>query len=121
LFLRSSWDEDATWLGYSEGEFQLFTNGKVTAAGARPAFTSIRLGDAAVFAVSGSPPSRLEASDVSQVFLVGLRPGAAYEVEIGGEKKRVQAADAGGILELRVSRQRSVAIRLRESGRPAVQ
>jgi hypothetical protein len=28
LFLRSSWNEDATWLGYFDGELQLFENGE---------------------------------------------------------------------------------------------
>ena len=43
LFIRSSWDESARWLGYFDGELQLFENGNVTHAE-----SGDRIGDDAV-------------------------------------------------------------------------
>jgi len=33
IFARTSWDDDATWLGYFEGHLQLFKDGKFNRCG----------------------------------------------------------------------------------------
>ncbi len=121
LFLRSSWNPDATWLGYLEGQLQIFQRGELKIVTGQPSLQPIRLGDAAVFVVSGSPAIRIDDPAVRVAFLIGLRPGAGYEVAIEGEKKRTETADPGGILEIKPPEKAGVAIRLRESSRPPAQ
>ncbi len=86
LFLRSSWDEDATWLGYFEGELQVFAKDGLKIIRQQPASKPIRLGDAAVVMASGASPIQLDGMDVRAIYLLGLRPGAAYEIR--GAKRR---------------------------------
>jgi hypothetical protein len=121
LFLRSNWDEDATWLGYLEGELQVYQQGELRIVTRQPASRPIRVGDAAVFLVSGSSIVQVDDPSVSVAFLIGLQPGADYEVEISGEKKRNAAPDPGGILALALPERAGVAIRFRRSSRPAAQ
>ena len=121
LFLRSSWDTDATWLGYLEGQLQVFQEGELKIVTGQPASQAIRVGDAAVFVVSGSPTIRVDDPAVRVAFLIGLRPGADYEVAMDGEKKHTETADPGGILEITTPEEDGVVIRLRESSRPAAQ
>jgi hypothetical protein len=121
LFLRSSWDTDATWLGYLEGQLQIFQQGELKIVTGQPASQLIRLGDAAVFVGSGSPTIRVDDPAVRVAYVIGLRPGAGYEVAIVGEKKHTETADPGGILEIKTPEEDGVVIRLRESSRPAAQ
>jgi hypothetical protein len=115
LFLRSSWDEDATWLGYLEGELQIYQQGALKIVTGQPAFKPVRLGDAAVFLVSGAAAVRVDEPAVRVAFLLGLRPGTTYEIGIEGQKKRTETADPGGILELALPEKAGVEIRLQEA------
>lgn len=121
LFLRSSWDQDATWLGYLEGQLQVFQRGELKIVAVQPASEPIRLGDAAVFLVSSVPAIKVDDPAVRVAFLIGLRPGETYDVAIEGEKKRTETADPGGILEITLPEKAGVVIRLRESSRPPAQ
>ncbi len=119
LFVRSSWDDDATWLGFFDGELQVFTKDGLKIVKQQPASKPIRLGDVAVFEASGATTLRLEESEVQRVFLLGLRPGASYEVKVADSKPTRETADPGGIVQVSLEPEASIVIRLRELPRSA--
>jgi hypothetical protein len=125
LLVRSSWDEDATWLGYGvftdSKDAQLFKDGKRLLL--RPGNPPVRLGPVQVaFAPHGmkfetgwfeQPPAE-EAKPVEQVaFVLGLEPGRKYDVEVDDEEMFELTADEGGILELRFPPNRKAGVRVK--------
>jgi hypothetical protein len=114
LFVRSSWDEDATWLGYFDGELQVFTKDGLSIVKQQPSSKPLRLADVAVIAASGATSYRLEATDLWHVFLFGLRPGSSYEVRVGDAKPLRDTADPGGILHISLEPEASVQLRIKE-------
>ena len=48
LFARTSWDEDATWLGYFDGHLQLFRDGKIETLKAGAATEPVHVGEAVI-------------------------------------------------------------------------
>jgi hypothetical protein len=115
LFMRSSWDQDATWFGYLDGELQVFDKGGLKTVTGQPASKPIRLADAAVYVLGAASSYRVSPPDVGVVFFVGLRPGAGYTVEVEGAKRLTATADAGGILKVDLAERPGAAIRLRLS------
>jgi hypothetical protein len=112
LFIRSSWDDGATWFGAFGGVTQLFADGKLQQPGSGP----LSLEQAVVcFAKAGDRFTVKPGEDEDAVFIVGLGPRKAYEVEIDDEEMYEAQADAGGILELEVPKGKAVGIRLREA------
>jgi len=118
LFVRSSWDEDATWLGYFGGELQVFTKEGLTIVKQQPASGPILLGDTAVVVATGVSTLHLQEADLKHVFLLGLRPGVDYEVRVGDEVASQQTADPGGILAISPEPNQELRICLRERTRP---
>ncbi len=118
LFVRSSWDETATWLGYFDGEMQLFKEGKVTVLNPRISSGPIALDEAVVF--FGQPATKFDVTVKAEeeVFVVALKPRQAYEIEVDDEEMREQHSDPGGILSLDLPSGVKVGVRLREVQRP---
>jgi hypothetical protein len=114
LFVRSGWDEDATWLGYFDGELQVFTKDGLNIVKQQPSSKPLRLGDVAVIAASGATSFRLEAADLWHVFMLGLRPGSNYEVKVGDAKPVQDTADSGGILHISLEPEAFLLIKLKE-------
>lgn len=112
LFARSSWDASATWFGYFDGTMQLFEDGKARTLEPQPAPLSI---DQAVicFAQSAQRWSVKLGEEEDAVFLVGLTPRRAYEIEIDDEEMFEAETDAGGILSLTLIKGREMGIRIR--------
>lgn len=99
LYLRSSWDDDAQWAGYADRRLETFDQGEPRTLPLRPGGKPLRIGGALVLV--GSSPMRFNASgEVTAVYVVGLRPGGRYEVEVDDEEMREELADRGGILAL---------------------
>jgi hypothetical protein len=117
LFARSTWDASATWFGYYDGVMQLFQDGKLSNVTPRPEPLSI---DQAVicFAHSAQQWSVKLGEDEDVVFLVGLKPRAAYEIEIDDEEMYEASADAGGILPLTLIKGKEMGIRIRPVAAP---
>ncbi|HEX4138651.1 MAG TPA: hypothetical protein VHY84_28835 [Bryobacteraceae bacterium] len=117
LFVRSSWEDDAAWLGFFGGQLQLFKEGEVTRMDPKATREPLDL-DAAVvlfareskrFVIPGAAAQKQkgakearEADDsvFADVFIVGLDPKRAYHVEIDGEEMIEETADPGGIVSL---------------------
>lgn len=111
LFIRSSWDDGASWFGAWDGVTQFFADGKLQPPGTAP----LSLDQAVVcFAKAGDRFTVKPGEDEDAVFVVGLVPRKAYRVEVDDEEMIEAQADPGGILELQVPKGKTVGIRLRE-------
>ncbi len=106
LFVRSSWEDDAVWVGFFGGQLQLFRDGEVTLVNPATAREPVDVEAAIVFFARESKqflvPGR--AGDAKEndgaVFIVGLDPKRSYHVEIDGEEMIEETADPGGIVYL---------------------
>ncbi|HWE48895.1 MAG TPA: hypothetical protein VG273_03855 [Bryobacteraceae bacterium] len=106
LYVRSSWDDDASWIGFFKGQLQLFQNGSVTRIDPQLSREPLDIDAAVVFFARNSkrfqtPAPRVAEADASNVFMVGLERGRPYHVEIDGEEMVEETADPGGIIFLR--------------------
>ena len=113
LFVRSTWDESAAWLGTVEGEVQLFRNGRVAVLDPQSASAPLALTEALVFFARGGPRFKAQLVAGEHVFVLGLKPGAHYQVEVDDEEVREEAADRGGILPVDLPPKAETGFRLR--------
>jgi hypothetical protein len=115
LYLRSSWDDDAVWLGSRPGRAEVFRDGKRYTLGARARASAIDIGDASV--VTGAIPLRLDraADQPPNVFVIGLAPNTLWAVEVDDEELAELRSDPGGILGVYSTRKDARTIRI---GRP---
>jgi hypothetical protein len=114
FFARTSWDEDAAWIGYFDGHLQLFRDGKLQALGT--ASTSLRIGDAVV---TGAPAASADGmvrfkAETEDTFLLGLEPKAVYDIEIDDEELAEGSADAGGTLLVTLPPETEAGVRIRK-------
>ncbi|MGQ9634165.1 MAG: hypothetical protein ACUVXB_07940 [Bryobacteraceae bacterium] len=98
LFARSSWNPDATWLGYLDGELQVFDPDGRKIVTAQPPSKPIQLGGAAVYVVQGQPPGKIQLPAADAVFFIGLKPETDYTVEMESSKRFTETTDRAGIL-----------------------
>ncbi len=99
LYLRSSWDDDAQWVGYADRRLETFDQGEPRTLPLKPGGQPLHIGEALVL-VGSSPMRYSAAEDVAAVYVVGLRPGGRYDLEVDDEEMREESADRGGILAL---------------------
>ncbi len=59
LFVRSAWEDDASWIGFFEGQLQLFENGSVTRVDPHLVHEPMDIEEATVFFASGSKKFRV--------------------------------------------------------------
>jgi hypothetical protein len=116
LYVRSTWEDDAQWLGFFGGQLQLFGNGELKHIDPQSAHEPMDLEEATVFFARNAdqfrvpprkPPAPSQDADpedtadpmpVDDVFILGLRPGAPYHVEVDGEGMFEASSDPGGIV-----------------------
>ncbi len=113
LFLRSSWEEDATWIGYFDGELQLFENGEAKILSPEKDKKPLFLNDAVVLQGPAARRFALDNPEAKLVFVTGLAPKQRYEVEVDDEEMREEATDGGGILRFTVVPRPRLGIRVR--------
>ena len=103
VLVRSSWDEDATWLGYINGEAQVFDAGAIK--GLKATIAPVILGEHAVLqARPDGARFSVRADDPHNWFLLGLKPRAVFDIETDDEGMRDERSDRGGILALQFRR-----------------
>jgi len=116
LFVRSSWDEDATWFGLYQGEAQVFRDGHITVlkqtAASSAQTPKVPVGDTAII-VLGRSGVRFSSS-LATVFVIGLKPRHNYEVEVDDEEMTDLETDLGGTLQIGVPKDQETGIRIRE-------
>jgi len=116
LFVRSSWEDDAAWVGFFGGQLQLFKDGGVTRVDPKAAREPLDIDAAIVFFARESKSFVVPHAGVSKenaapgqddakendaaVFIVGLDPRRAWHVEIDGQEMIEEESDPGGIIYL---------------------
>lgn len=98
LYVRSSWEDDASWAGFFDGQLQLFRDGQVTAMNPEISREPLDLDEATLFFGRDNQKFRLPEKELHDAFIVGLKPNKAYQVEIDDEEMWEMTADPGGIL-----------------------
>jgi hypothetical protein len=101
VFARTSWDEDAKWLGYFDGHLQLFRDGKIETLKPGAATEPVQVGGALILSAREKDAARFRA-DTEAVFVLNLTPRARYEVEIDDQELREEETDIGGTLVLAI-------------------
>lgn len=101
LYVRSSWEDSAQWLGFVDGQLQLFKDGKITMLNPEITREPLDLEEAVVFFGKTAHRFQTPSKEVVDVFIVGLEPKRAYQVEIDAQEMREDRSDPGGILYLK--------------------
>ncbi len=112
VFARTSWDEDATWIGYFEGHLQLFTDGKIQSLRAGAKTKPVRIGDAELIDAESRDAARFRA-EAEAVFVLNLTPRATYDVEVDDEELWEEQTDVGGTLVLSLPEGTNAGVRIR--------
>ena len=115
LFIRSSWEENAKWLGYFDGELQYFEDGRPTILNPQLALAPIILPEGIVMSASYARKFKITLEEGETVFVVALKPRQAYEIEVDGEEMRELYTDPGGILSIPLPAKVPVGVRMREA------
>lgn len=118
LFVRSTWDESARWLGYFDGELQLFENGSVSILNPALASEPMSLDTAVVLFGRNAQKFQIILNEDEEVFVLGLKPRRVYQIEVDDEEMTEGKTDGGGILEMKLPHKVQVRVRIREA--PAV-
>jgi len=116
LYVRSTWEDDAQWLGFFGGQLQLFGNGELKHIDPQSAHDPMDLQEATVFfsrnadrfrvpprptparPPDADPEDTADPLPVDDVFILGLKPGTPYHVEVDGEGMFEASSDPGGIV-----------------------
>jgi hypothetical protein len=111
LLLRSSWNEDATWVGYFGRSTQMFRDGRIQLLTMRQPLT---VGDSVLYPASGEVNIRVTPDSAADWFFVGLEPVATYNIEVDLEDMTDADTDPGGILPLTFTRADNQQVRIRK-------
>ncbi len=116
LFVRSSWDDTADWFGYFDGVMQMFADGRLTPLNLQRMSAPLSLKEAMICFGQQARKFRLTLDEEQAVFIMGLDPRRAYEVEVDDEEMFEAMTDPGGILELDLPHGKEVGVRIKEVG-----
>jgi hypothetical protein len=115
LFVRSSWEESAAWLGFFSGELQMFHDGGVAVLDPNVSAEPLDLGRAVILFGAHTQKFKVAVAGKEPVFVVGLQPRRNYLIEVDDEEICEEQSDPGGILALDLPHDTEVGVRLREA------
>jgi hypothetical protein len=115
VFARTSWDEDATWIGYFDGRLQLFQNGRLQTLRAGAAVNPVQVGTATITSAPQRNAAKFRLQNQT-LFVLGLAPRSEYAVEIDDQELEILDTDAGGTLQVPTSGNADVGVRVRLRG-----
>jgi hypothetical protein len=126
LFIRSSWEEEATFFCYDKGVGQVFEAGKRADVNVAAQSKPIRIGSASVIPgkgtlrfetghTAGTPTEPGEKALEESWFVVGVKPNARFNVEPDDEEMFEVRSDGGGILSFQYPKPRKMTVRLKET------
>jgi len=98
LYVRSSWEPDATWFGYFDGVMQMFSEGHPAPMSPQLSAPPVSLQEAWLCFGQKLRKWKLAVDEEEAVFILGLAPRRKYEVEVDDEEMFEAVTDAGGIL-----------------------
>jgi hypothetical protein len=119
VFARTSWDEDATWIGYFDGRLQLFQNGSLQTLRQGAAVKPVQVGSATIVSAPAPDAAKFRL-DNETLFVLGLARRSEYAVEIDDQELEFLATDSGGTLVVPSSGGADAGVRVRLRG-PLVQ
>ena len=119
LFVRSSWDDDATWLGYFDGKVQLFEDGRIQPLSLQTQQEPTVIGDNAILLGNNKIKLVLDPESPTSYFIIGLKPHQKYLIEADDEELTEDETDAGGILALNFKRKDKMSVRISLRSLPA--
>ncbi len=112
VFARTTWDEDATWIGYFGGTLQMFRDGGVQTVRKGAAIPPVRVGEAIV--TSPADPNSVKLHmDTGVLFVLGLVPKSEYSVEIDDQELDFVETDLGGTLVVHSADGTDAGVRIR--------
>jgi hypothetical protein len=115
IFARTSWDEDATWIGYFEGRLQLFQKGRLQTLRAGAAVQPLQVGTATITSATVRDAAKLRMENQT-LFVLGLAPRSEYSVEIDDQELEFLGTDAGGTLQISGSSDAGAGVRIKLRG-----
>jgi hypothetical protein len=121
LFVRTSWEESASWLGYFGGQLQLFEDGQATVIDPHLDTAPLPLRTAVILFGAHTRKFKVAVAGDEPVFVVGLKPRQTYVIEVDNEEMDEQMTDPGGILQLDLPHKAETGVRLREAVPPQAQ
>lgn len=116
VFARTSWDEDATWIGFFDGRLQVFRDGKLETLRAGASTKPVRIGDAVILsAPTPQSDGTIRFAAATEVTVVlGLSPRSTYDVEIDDEELAEGSTDVGGALVVALPPETEAGVRIRK-------
>ena len=114
LFVRNSWEEDATWFAYRNGRAQAFQNGTRKELNLKGS-GSIEIGTATIRFGKEGESFVVTQEGNETTFILGLKPRANYDVEVDGEEMFEAQTDPGGTLRLPFPASKDVGVRIHGS------
>jgi hypothetical protein len=115
VFARTTWDEDATWIGYFDGRLQLFQNGRLQTLRQGAAVSPVQIGTATVASAPAQDTAKFHLENQT-LFVLGLVPRSEYAVEIDDQELELLDTDAAGTLQVPTSGSADVGVRIRLRG-----
>ena len=115
VFARTSWDEDATWIGYFDGRLQLFQNGRLQTLRQGAAVSPVQVGTATITSAPAKDSAKFRVSN-DTLFVLGLAPRSEYAVEIDDQELEFLDTDAGGTLQVPTPGSADVGVRVKLRG-----
>lgn len=116
VFARTSWDEDATWIGYFDGHLQVFRDGRIETLRPGTTVQPVRVGDAVLLsapAQESDGSTHFQASTEATI-VFGLTPNSAYDVEIDDEELAEADTDLGGTLVIELAPETEAGVRIKK-------
>ncbi len=117
VFVRSSWEDDASWFGFFDGQSQKFEQGRIEVL-APDAAAPFEVGPALMLSAAKRRKFRMPSRDVELIFVLGLKPGAHYDVEVDDEEMREERAGPSGVLKLSTTGKFTGGLRLKPAASP---
>jgi len=117
LFARTSWDEDAVWIGYFDGQLQLFRDGRLQTLKAGSSAKPVQIGTAMLLTAPAPAPdgtNRFESANSETIFVLGLVPKAVYAIEIDDEELSEAQTDTGGTLVIALPPEIQAGVRIKK-------
>lgn len=107
FFVRSSWEEDATWFGFFDGKMQYFADGQIRTLQKDSLEKPFDVGGVIVLLGREQMRIPLPATSVevgAHYFIMGLAAHTAFDIEVDDEEMYEAVSDASGILSVAITK-----------------
>jgi len=112
VFARTSWDEDASWIGYFNGHLQVFQDGRIQSLRPGATFKPLKVGGAVLMGVRDNKAAQFKVEGEA-MFVLGLQPRAHYDLEVDDQELSEVETDVGGTMVLSFPPGRDAGVRIK--------